>query len=154
MQALLSFLFPKKPFLTEEEEQRITVAIADAEKKTSGEIRIYIESRCSYMNPLDRAQELFYQLNMHETKERNGVLLYLATKDHQLAVYGGQGIHEKVGTDFWNQEIRQILQDFKAHHFADGIVHIVADLGDALTSHFPYDKEDKNELPDNIVFGK
>ena len=154
MQALLSFLFPSKPFLTEEEEQKITAAIAAAEKKTSGEIRVYMESRCSYLDPLDRAKELFYQLKMHETKERNGVLLYLATKDHQLAVYGGQGIHEKVGSDFWNQEVRQILDEFKEHHFADGIVHVVTDIGAALTTHFPYDKDDKNELPDHIIFGK
>jgi uncharacterized membrane protein len=152
--SFLSFLFPSKPFLSEEEEQRIVSAIGEAEKNTSGEIRVYMESRCSYLDPVDRAKELFYQLNMHHTDLGNGVLLYLAIKDHQLAIYGGQGIHEKVGTDFWNKEVRQILSEFKVHHYTEGIVHAVGDIGSALQTHFPYDKQDKNELPNEIVFGK
>jgi len=152
--SFLSFLFPSKHFLSEEEEQRIVTAIGEAEKNTSGEIRVYMESRCTYLDPVDRAKELFYQLNMHQTDLGNGVLLYLAIKDHQLAIYGGQGIHEKVGTDFWNKEVRQIISEFKAHHYTKGIVHAVGDIGAALQTHFPYDKQDKNELPNEIVFGK
>lgn len=152
--SLFSFLFPSKSFLTEAEEQRITEAIGAAEQKTSGEIRVYMESHCSYLDPVDRAKELFYELNMHETAQGNGVLLYLAIKDHQLAIYGGQGIHEKVGTEFWNKEVRQILSEFKAHHFAEGIVHTVGDIGAALQTHFPYDHQDKNELSNEIIFGK
>ena len=152
--SLFSFLFPSKPFLTDAEEQRVTEAIGAAEQKTSGEIRVYMESRCSYLDPVDRAKELFYQLNMQQTEQGNGVLLYLAIKDHQLAIYGGQGIHEKVGTEFWNKEGRQILSEFKAHHYADGIVHVISDIGTSLQTYFPYDKQDKNELPNEIVFGK
>jgi uncharacterized membrane protein len=152
--SLFSFLFPSKPFLTDAEQQQVMEAISAAEKKTSGEIRVYMESRCSYLDPVNRARELFYQLNMQQTAQGNGVLLYLAIKDHQLAIYGGQGIHEKVGTEFWNKEVRQILSEFKAHHYADGIAHAVADIGSALQTHFPYDNQDKNELPDNIIFGK
>ena len=152
--SLFSFLFPSKPFLTDAEQQKVTEAISAAEQKTSGEIRVYIESRCSYLDPVDRAKELFYELKMYETELGNGVLLYLAIKDHQLAIYGGQGIHEKVGTDFWNKEVQQILSEFKAHHFADGIVHVISDIGAALQTHFPFDTQDKNELPNEIVFGK
>jgi uncharacterized membrane protein len=152
--SFLSFLFPSKLFLSEEEEQRIVAAIGEAEKNTSGEIRVYMESRCSYLDPVDRAKELFYQLNMHRTDLGNGVLLYLAIKDHQLAIYGGQGIHEKVGSAFWNNEAKQILSEFKGQHYAEGIVHAVMDIGQALRTHFPYDKNDKNELPDQIIFGK
>jgi uncharacterized membrane protein len=151
---LFSFLFTSKPFLTDAEEQRVTEAISAAEQKTSGEIRVYMESRCSYLDPVDRAKELFYQLNMQQTEQGNGVLLYLAIKDHQLAIYGGQGIHEKVGTEFWNKEVRQILSEFKAHHYAEGIVHAVGDIGAALQTHFPYDHQDKNELSNEIIFGK
>ena len=152
--SLFSYFFPSKPFLTDAEQQQVMEAISAAEKKTSGEIRVYMESRCSYLDPVNRARELFYQLNMQETVQGNGVLLYLAIKDHQLAIYGGQGIHEKVGTEFWNKEVWQILSEFKAHHYADGIAHAVADIGSALQTHFPFDNQDKNELPDNIIFGK
>lgn len=152
--SLFSFFFPPKPFLSQDEEQRIVNAIAEAEKNTSGEIRVYMESRCSYLDPVDRAKELFYQLNMHKTEQGNGVLLYLAIKDHQLAIYGGQGIHEKVGTAFWNKEVKQILSEFKGEHYAEGIVHAVADIGEALRTYFPFDKKDRNELPDQIIFGK
>lgn len=152
--SIFSFLFPSKPFLSVEEEQRIVRAIATAERNTSGEIRVYMESRCSYLDALDRARELFYQLNMHQTELGNGVLLYLAIKDHQLAIYGGQGIHERVGTTFWNKEIQQILSEFKGQNYTEGIIHAVADIGEALKTFFPYDNNDKNELPDQIIFGK
>ena len=152
--SLFSFLFPSKPFLTDAEQQRVTEAISAAEQKTSGEIRVYMESRCSYLDPVDRAKELFYQLSMQQTEQGNGVLLYLAIKDHQLAIYGGQGIHEKVGTEFWNKEVLQILSEFKAHHYAAGIVHAVGDIGAALQTYFPYDHQDKNELSNEIIFGK
>jgi uncharacterized membrane protein len=113
-----------------------------------------MESRCSYLDALDRAKELFYQLSMHQTAQGNGVLLYLAVKDHQLAIYGGQGIHEKVGTAFWNKEVKQMLSEFKGKHYAEGIEHTVTDIGEALRTHFPFDKNDKNELPNHIIFGK
>ena len=149
-------LFSKKPqsYFTEPEQARIVEAIKNAEMRTSGEVRIYIENKCRFMNPVHRAQEVFYNLGMQETAAKNGVLVYVAIKDRQLAVFGDAGIHEKVGSDFWNKEVRQMINEFKEHHFADGIVHVVTDIGAALTTHFPYDKEDKNELPDNIVFGK
>jgi uncharacterized membrane protein len=75
-------------------------------------------------------------------------------KDHQLAVFGDKGIHEKVGTDFWNNEVRQMLSSFGKHNYAEGIVKIITDIGDALVTHFPYENEDRNELPDDIVFGR
>ncbi len=150
----LSFIYKPKPFFTNEEEQRIVAAIRAAEKRTSGEIRVFVESRCSYVNAVDRAAEIFFGLKMEKTEDRNGVLLYIATKDKQLAIFGDKGIHEKVGTAFWNKEVRQILKEFSQHHYADGIVHVVTEIGEALITHFPYENEDRNELPDDIVFGK
>jgi uncharacterized membrane protein len=91
---------------------------------------------------------------MDKTEDRNGVLLYIAMKDHQLAIFGDEGIHAKVGTGFWNEEVAKMLQAFGKDEITEGIIKIVTEIGDALVSHFPYENEDRNELPDNIVFGK
>lgn len=150
-------LFPSriKHFFSQEENERIVAAIRQAEQATSGEIRVYIESHCRFVDPLDRAVELFFGLKMEKTEQRNGVLLYIALKDRQLAIFGDEGIHQKVGTAFWDREIRLMLNAFNAAHFADGIVNIVTEVGNALHEHFPYDAAtDRNELPDEIVFGK
>lgn len=150
-------IFRKKTeeYFSAEEKAAIVAAIQEAERRTSGEVRIYIEGRCKLVNPVHRAMEIFSNLRMHETAERNAVLVYIAMKDRQLAVYGDAGIHEKVGSDFWNSEVKQMLAQFNRQNFAEGIIQIVKDIGEALTTHFPYDaKGDKNELPDDIVFGK
>ena len=142
-------------FFSEEEKQTITSAIQQAERKTSGEVRVYIESKCSYVNAIDRAVEIFGKLNMHQTQQRNAVLVYVAVKDRQLAIFGDEGIHQKVGNDFWNNAVKQMVQHFNKNNYAVGIAEIVIAIGDALQHHFPYDeKTDINELPDDIVFGK
>jgi uncharacterized membrane protein len=152
--SILSRLFPSKPFFSDEEQQRIVAAIRAAEKRTSGEIRVFVESKCSYLDAVNRAAEIFFGLKMDKTEDRNGVLLYIAMKDHQLAIFGDKGIHEKVGTEFWNKEVQKILSEFSKQHYADGIITIVTEIGEALVTHFPYENEDRNELPDDIVFGK
>jgi uncharacterized membrane protein len=147
--------FRKKPFFTEAEQQQIIEAVRNAEQRTSGEIRIFIENRCRYMDALDRAAELFFRLRMEQTKDRNGVLLYVAMKDRQLAVFGDEGIHRKVGTEYWNKEVHLLIRNFNREDYAAGIRDCVKDIGEALHQHFPYSRDtDKNELPDNIVFGK
>ncbi|HUR11198.1 MAG TPA: TPM domain-containing protein [Flavitalea sp.] len=148
-------LFKKKEFFTPEQRDRIVGAIRNAEMQTSGEIRLYVESHCRFVDPLDRAGELFSGLKMQETKERNGVLIYVATKDRQLAVLGDEGIHKKVGTAFWHQEVNKMLQHFRDQDYTEGIILIIEDIGRALSSNFPYIRDtDKNELPDDLVFGK
>lgn len=150
-------LFKKKPenYFSEEEKAKIVNAIREAERRTSGEVRIFIENHCTYVNPLHRAQEVFWNLKMNETAQRNGVLVYIAMKDHQLAVYGDEGIHQKVGSEFWNKEVQMMLSEFRQMHYADGLAAIILDIGAALTQHFPYNEQtDKNELPDDIVFGR
>jgi uncharacterized membrane protein len=151
-------IFPwkkKKDFFTAEEQQRIIEAIRDAEHMTSGEVRVFIESRCSYMDAIDRAAELFFQLEMQKTDDRNAVLLYVAMKDRQLAVFGDEGIHEKVGDEYWNNEVHKMISNFNRENYAAGIVEVVKDIGAALTKNFPFNNDtDKNELPDDIVFGK
>ncbi len=149
------FPFPKqKDFLTKEEAARIVSAIRAAEKKTSGEIRVFVESRCRFVDPIDRAIEVFYKLEMDETKEHNGVLLYLAVKDRQLALYGDKGIHQRLGTTYWQSLVKKMITAFGGKQYAAGIESCVSEIGAALVAEFPYHNEDKNELPDDIVFGK
>ena len=143
-----------RDFFVPEDEEFIVQAIRSAEKRTSGEIRVFVESRCRFVDPVDRAAEVFFGLKMENTEDRNGVLIYIAMKDRQLAIYGDEGIHRAVGTRFWAEEVAKLLAEFNAQHFVDGIVQIIHDIGTVLTEKFPYEREDRNELPDNIVFGQ
>ncbi len=151
-------LFPwqkKKEFFTVEEKQQLVDAIQNAEKQTSGEVRVFVESKCRYVDPVDRAQEIFLNLKMNETELRNATLIYVAVKDKQAAVLGDEGIHQKVGRQYWEDEVQKMLLHFKKEKLADGICQGVTDLGNALKFYFPYDlNTDKNELPDEIIFGK
>lgn len=151
-------LFPwqkSKEIFNKEDKQLILDAISHSEKRTNGEIRVFIESRCHFVDPLDRAKELFYKLDMDKTNLRNAVLVYIALKDHQLAIFGDQGIHEKVGDAYWQKEVDLIINAFSGKEIAIGIRNCVKDIGDALHLHFPFGSNtDKNELPDEIVFGK
>jgi uncharacterized membrane protein len=148
------FASKQKAYFSKEEEERMVEAIRFAEKQTSGEVRLYVESHCKMVDPLDRAKELFIQLEMTKTIDRNAVLLYFAIEDRQLAILGDEGIHQRLGQDFWNNEIKTIVADFKQHQIVNGICHMIADVGAALKSNFPYTSDDKNELSDGIVFGK
>lgn len=152
---IFNFLTAKKQsFFNTEEEKRMVEAIRSAEIQTSGEIRLFVESKCRFVNPVDRAIELFGELNMHETKDRNGVLLYIAIKDRQMAIWGDEGIHERLGQEFWQQEVSEILSEFHKNHYVDGICKVLVDIGIALKQNFPYEREDINELSDLIIFGK
>ena len=147
--------FKKKTFFTHEEKQRVVEAIRNAEQRTSGEVRVYVESRNAYMDPMDRAAEIFYNLKMDKTDERNAVLLYVAIKDKELALFGDEGIYNATGAEYWNAAVRNMLLEIKAHDIIGGMVHCISSVGEVLHEKFPYNKlDDKNELPDEIVFGK
>jgi uncharacterized membrane protein len=149
------FPWPKKEFFTKEERQRIVDAVRNAERRTSGEVRVFVEGRCPYMDAMDRAVQVFYKLGMQKTADRNAVIIYVALKDHQLAVYGDEGIHAKVGQEYWGTEVAQMISSFNRENYAEGIRQCVDDIGEALHTYFPFDHDtDKNELPDEIVFGK
>ncbi|OSZ77276.1 hypothetical protein CAP36_12750 [Chitinophagaceae bacterium IBVUCB2] len=144
-----------KPLFNEEDTRLIVKAVRHAEQRTSGEVRVFVESRCSWLDAIDRAAEIFFTLKMEKTEQRNAVLVYVALKDHQLAVFGDEGIHNKVGAEYWVKVVGEMLSTFNKENYAKGIAECVIQIGDALTKHFPFDKDtDKNELPDNIVFGK
>ena len=145
----------KEEFFTEAEKQSLVAAIKQAEHNTSGEVRVFIESKCRFVDALDRAKEVFFKLEMDQTDERNATLVYVAVKDKQAAIFGDQGIHQKVGDEYWKTEVLKMLQRFKHEQLAEGICLAITDLGQALQHYFPYNKDtDKNELPDEIVFGR
>ena len=149
------FSFRKQqPFFTAEEQRQLVEAIRNAESHTSGEVRVFVESHCKYVDPVDRAKEIFFNLKMDHTQDRNAVLFYIALKDHQLALFGDEGIYTRLGAEYWNKEVRLIIDAFSRQDIIGGICKCVTDIGSALKQQFPYEKNDKNELPDEIIFGK
>lgn len=140
-------------FFSKEDEKRIAGAIENAEKQTSGEIRVHIESSCKLM-VLDRAAEVFKSLALHKTKERNGVLIYLSIEDHKFAIIGDAGINAVVPNDFWDITKETILDYFKKGEFAQGLVIGIEMAGTHLKQYFPHQKDDINELSDEISYGK
>ena len=128
-------------------------AIKQAEKNTSGEVRFFVESKCKFVDPVDRAHEVFFSLKMDQTKDRNAVLLYMAIDDHQLALYADEGIYQRLGKQYWDNEVKKIISHFTKDDYTGGVCHVISDIGMALKKEFPYDSSDKNELPDEIIFG-
>jgi len=139
-------------FLSKTEEAEVVEAIRLAEQNTSGEIRVHIEKETS-IAPIDRAVEVFAMLKMEITKDRNGVLIYVAVKSKQFAIYGDQGINEKVADDFWNTTKDIMLNHFKNGHNKQALVEGILNAGQQLKHHFPYQDDDVNELSNEISKG-
>jgi uncharacterized membrane protein len=140
-------------FFTEKEKKSIEEAIAEAELNTSGEIRVHIEGVCAD-NVLDRAAYVFEKLAMHKTEQRNGVLFYLAVNDRKFAILGDAGINKVTPANFW-ENIKEKMSDyFKENKVAEGLITGINMAGEKLKAHFPYKKDDINELPDDISFGQ
>jgi uncharacterized membrane protein len=139
-------------FLTKEEEQAIVEAIGNAEKATSGEIRVHIEKTTS-LAPFDRALEVFYNLKMNETKEQNGVLIYLAVEDKTFAICGDKGINDVVAEDFWDNTKNIMGNHFKSGNFKQGLINGILEAGDQLKKYFPFQENDTDELSNEISKG-
>lgn len=139
-------------FLTAAEEQQIVEAIGVAEKNTSGEIRVHIEKETS-IAAIDRAVEVFQHLNMEKTAERNGVIIYVAVKSHQFAIYGDKGINDKVSSDFWDCTKDVMMKHFRNGDFKQGLIEGILNAGEQLKKHFPYQDGDTNELSNEISKG-
>jgi len=135
----------------EDEQHRIRVAIENAEKHTSGQIRVCIEKSCSE-DVLDRAAKYFHKLDMHKTKHRNGVLIYLATVDRKFAIIGDAGINKVVPADFWDSTKEDMLAHFKLGDLVEGIVTGLQIAGEQLQKYFPHHNGGTNELSDDIAF--
>jgi uncharacterized membrane protein len=123
-------------FLTAEEEQEIIIAIRDAEKNTSGEIRVHIE-RESELDAFERAMEVFHYLKMDNTKQQNGVLIYVAVDAKTFVIYGDKGINDVVPTNFWDSTKDLMQSHFKANRFKQGLIEGVLKAGGELEVHFP-----------------
>nr|MBK9650798.1 TPM domain-containing protein [Bacteroidota bacterium] len=138
---------------SESERLAIKDAIAQAEKGTSGEIRVFIDDHCNDVSPLDKAAFTFEQLEMHKTDLRNGVLIYLSVKDRKLAIIGDKGINELVPENFWESTKDIIIDSLKKGNITVGIVNGIEEAGRVLRKHFPFQNDDTNELPNDVLFG-
>ncbi|MCB0409478.1 MAG: TPM domain-containing protein [Flavobacteriales bacterium] len=141
-----------RDLFTEAEQKQIVEAIKQAEKNTSGEIRVHIEKTCKE-DVLDHAAYMFDALEMQKTELRNGVLIYLAVEDRKLAILGDAGINQKVPVNFWEDVKNIMVENFKKGDFAKGLSDGIIKAGEQLKQHFPYQKDDTNELSDDISFG-
>ena len=147
------FWTKKKKFFNKEEEERIMAAIRTAEQASSGEIRVFVESVCDD-SVEKRTIEIFKKLKMYKTRERNAVLIYIATESHKFAIFGDEGIHKKMGFSFWTTEVATLKSFLIEDKMVDGVCKVAMDIGDVLKAHFPYQSDDKNELPDKPIYGK
>jgi len=139
-------------FLTKDEEQEIIEAIRIAEKNTSGEIRVHIEATTD-KDHFERALEVFHLLKMFNTKDENGVLIYVAVEDHKFVIYGDKGINNMVDKDFWYSTKNIMQNHFKNADFKQGLVDGILKAGEELKAHFPWSIDDENELSNEISKG-
>jgi uncharacterized membrane protein len=138
-------------FFTAQEQQMLIDAIAKAELKTSGEIRLHIENLC-LGNELARARKVFTALKMNATAERNGVLIYIATLSHKIAVVGDEGIHQKLEPGFWNELVKNLIEKFREGRKAEALAECIVECGHQLGKYFPRQANDKDELTNTISY--
>jgi len=141
-----------KSFLTPEEENAVVEAIQQAEKNTSGEIRVHLE-KSTTIAPMERAIAVFNQLEMYKTKDGNGVLIYIATEDHKFVICGDKGINDVVPEDFWESTKEIMRNDFKRGNYKQGLIDGILEAGKVLKKYFPYCADDIDELSNEISKG-
>lgn len=142
-----------RTFFTEAEGQAITAAIRHAELHSSGEVRVHLEDRVKGPSIMARAAQVFRQLKMHETAQRNGVLIYFAVTDHQFAILADEGINQAVPPGFWDDIVAHMRGRFKEQAFLAGLTEGIRRIGEQLQAYFPREDDDINELPDDISYG-
>lgn len=129
-------------------------AIQQAEQGTTGEIRVYIEHHCPHADPMQRAREIFQAHHMYQTTHRNAVLIYVAAKDRKYALFGDEGLHQKVGDAFWQQAAEAMIAHFRKRDLVRGLEASIHWIGQALKQHFPSRGHNPNELSDEILEGQ
>jgi len=142
-----------KEFLSKLEHDRIVQAIRDAESKTSGEIRVYVQRGKLDTDPLIVAQKKFQRLGMHKTGERNAVLIFVAPRAHRFAVVGDKAIHNKCGEQFWQRIVENMRTHFQNEKFSHALIEAIKEIGSALAAQFPKKPTNENELPDDVIEG-
>ena len=142
-----------KDFLSKLDHDRIVAAIKDAEAKTSGQIRVYIQRGELDGDALDYAQKKFQKLGMQATSERNGVLIFVVPRARKFAVIGDEGVHKKCGDEFWQQLVERMRAHFQKENFTDALVEAIEEAGKLLARYFPKSSSAPNQLPDEIIEG-
>jgi uncharacterized membrane protein len=140
-----------REFIDKLEHARIVQAIREAEARSSGQIRVYVKRGKLKGDPLLSARKKFQALGMHDTRERNAVLIFIAPRAHKFAVIGDEAVHQKCGFTLWQRVVEKMQNHFRHEHFSEAIVDAVRDIGSVLAEHFPGRADGKNELPDEIV---
>jgi uncharacterized membrane protein len=138
-------------FLNEAETAAVHAAVRDAEQRTSAEVKVVLARHC-WGNIKTKARRIFGELGLDRTEQRNCVLLLLVVSNREFLLYGDQGIHEQVGQRFWDDVCRQMLDAFRQNQFADGICQGVRLVGEKLAQHFPHQRDDVNEISNEIVY--
>jgi uncharacterized membrane protein len=142
-----------KEFLGKLEHDRIVDTIREAESKTSGEIRVFVQRGKLNVDPVIVAQEKFQRLGMYKTRERNAVLIFVAPRAHKFAVVGDKAIHEKCGEEFWQRIVEGMRAHFQNEKFSHALTDAIKEVGEVLAAHFPRTRANANELPDEIAEG-
>jgi uncharacterized membrane protein len=137
-----------KEFLARLDHPRISAAIASAEQKSSGEIRVFIHRGSFKGDALPVAERKFQELGMGKTAERNAILILVAPEAQKFAVIGDEGVHQKCGLEFWQQLVEAMRGHFKREEFTDALVEAIETAGELLARYFPRRSDDRNELPD------
>jgi uncharacterized membrane protein len=135
--------------LSNQDLESIATAVGEAERRTSGQIRVHIEERC-IGDPIAQARQVFLRLGMQRTRHRNAVLVYLAMGDHRFAIVGDEGIHARVGQGFWDTVRDGLQRDLRAGRLREGVTTAVTEIGRRLGTHFPDRPDDTNELSDAV----
>jgi uncharacterized membrane protein len=138
-----------KQFIDQLDDHALVQAIADAEAKTSGEIRVFV-SHHTVVDPAAAARKHFLRLKMDRTRDRNAVLIFVAPKSHKFAIIGDVGVHERCGESFWAQVAAEMSEHFKRSAWTDGVLHAIRKAGDLLARNFPRHAGDANQLPNEI----
>jgi uncharacterized membrane protein len=145
---------------TEADLDAVAAAVREAERGTSAEIRVHAERRVAHglrrrsTDPMERARDVFAALGMHRTAQRSGVLIYLAVEDRKLAIVGDEGIHARVGDEYWSGVRDRMVERLRTGAIREALVGAVAEVGATLARFFPRSREDVDELPDDLSLGR
>ena len=142
---------PLDKVLHPSDQTKIVDGIRAAERVTSGEVKVHVETRCPGGDPYKRAVDLFQRLGLTKTKDRNAVLIYVATRDRKFTILGDKGIHEEVGSAFWADAVQRMKVAFARGAFGEGIAGAVQSVGQRMAAKFPRKLDDVNEIDNEIT---
>ncbi len=138
-------------FISIPDQGRVVDAIGDAEKMTSGEIRVHVTPKCG-KDVMKAAAKAFNRLKMYKTRHRNGVLIYVAFESRKFAILGDAGINSVVPQGYWDSEKDTLLEHLKSGDPATGLCKVIASVGEKLKAYFPAEEDDENELSNEISY--